>query len=243
MWSYYGSKSKVVHRYPAPKFDKIIEPFAGSARYALKYFDRDILLVDKWDVVVKIWHYLQQASPADIMGLPEPKYKESIEGYNLSEGERLLMGFMVARGVAFPQKIVQKFSDISIAKKRIANNLHKIRHWNIRKGEYSEIENETATWFVDPPYQVGGEHYHEKGIDYRRLSMWCESRDGQTIVCENTKADWLPFVPLERMTGAYSTTTEAVWSNYHVPYQLSLFTPSNNALHSDAGKASGAGEG
>ena len=52
MFSYYGSKSKVVDLYPRPKFDKIIEPFAGSARYALKYFDRDVLLVDKYEVIV-----------------------------------------------------------------------------------------------------------------------------------------------------------------------------------------------
>ena len=56
MWSYYGSKSKVVDLYPPPKFDKIIEPFAGSARYALKWFDRDILLVDKYPVIVDLWN-------------------------------------------------------------------------------------------------------------------------------------------------------------------------------------------
>ena len=50
MWSYYGGKSKVVDYYPTPKQSKIIEPFAGSARYALKWFDRDVLLVDKFDI-------------------------------------------------------------------------------------------------------------------------------------------------------------------------------------------------
>ncbi len=59
MWSYYGAKTSIVDYYPKPKFDKIIEPFAGTARYALKYFDRDVLLVDKYDVIVKIWRWLQ----------------------------------------------------------------------------------------------------------------------------------------------------------------------------------------
>lgn len=54
MFSYYGSKSKVVDLYPSPKFGKIIEPFAGSARYSLKYFDRDVLLVDK-DVFILVY--------------------------------------------------------------------------------------------------------------------------------------------------------------------------------------------
>lgn len=65
MWSYYGSKSKIIDVYPPPEYDKIIEPFCGTARYALKYWDREVLLVDKYDVIVKIWHYLQQAGERD----------------------------------------------------------------------------------------------------------------------------------------------------------------------------------
>jgi site-specific DNA-adenine methylase len=37
MFSYYGSKSKIIDHYPAPKFNKIIEPFAGSARYLASF--------------------------------------------------------------------------------------------------------------------------------------------------------------------------------------------------------------
>lgn len=151
MFSYYGSKSKIVDLYPSPKFGKIIEPFAGSARYALKYFDRDVLLVDKYDVIVKIWRYLQQASEADIMGLPEPKFTESLDSFNLSEGERLLMGFWVWRGAATPQKIVQSDNDIHGNKRFTAGNLYKIKHWIIKQGSYEDIENQEATWFIDPP--------------------------------------------------------------------------------------------
>lgn len=32
MFSYYGAKTKIVDYYPKPLFDKIVEPFAGSAR-------------------------------------------------------------------------------------------------------------------------------------------------------------------------------------------------------------------
>lgn len=229
MFSYYGSKSKVIDVYPSPKYRQIIEPFAGSARYALKWFDRDVLLVDKWDVIIKIWHYLQAASPSDIMGLPEPAYKESIEKYNLSEGERLLMGFLVARGVASPQKIVQQFSDIHAAKNQIASQLFKIKHWKIELGSYESIDNQEATWFVDPPYQVGGHKYIHRKMDFLHLAIWSQSRQGQVIVCENTKADWLPFWPMRKLNGAYSTTDEAIWSNHRTGFearQLSMFTGS-----------------
>lgn len=236
MFSYYGSKSKVVDLYPSPKFGKIIEPFAGSARYSLKYFDRDVLLVDKWEVIIKIWQYLQQASQQDILGLPEPKHKETLDSFNLSEGEKLLMGFMVWRGAASPQKIVQADNNIHDAKKFVASQLFKIKHWVIRQGSWDEIENTEATWFVDPPYQAKGGHKYKMNnskIDFPKLGEWCKARSGQVIVCESTEADWLPFYSMRTVNGSYSETTEAIWSNYRHDFQAvqsSMFsTPPNTA--------------
>jgi len=37
MFSYYGSKKKIVKYYPEPVHDVIIEPFAGAAWYSLEY--------------------------------------------------------------------------------------------------------------------------------------------------------------------------------------------------------------
>jgi site-specific DNA-adenine methylase len=105
MWSYYGSKSKIVHLYPKPKHDLIIEPFAGSARYALRYFDHDVLLVDKYQVIVDVWHYLQQASEADILGLPKLEKKERIPE-SLSQVEQDFLGFLVCGGVESPRHVV-----------------------------------------------------------------------------------------------------------------------------------------
>lgn len=58
MWGYYGSKSKIIKYYPPPKFDKVIEPFAGTAQYSLKYWEKDILLIDKYDVIIRLWEWL-----------------------------------------------------------------------------------------------------------------------------------------------------------------------------------------
>jgi site-specific DNA-adenine methylase len=70
MFSYYGSKGKIVDCYPPPKHKKVIEPFAGSARYSLKYFDKDVTIYDKYPVIIDVWKYLQEASESDILGLP-----------------------------------------------------------------------------------------------------------------------------------------------------------------------------
>ena len=40
------------------------------------------------------------------------------------------------------------------------------------------------------------------------------NRKGQVIVCENTKADWLPFYAMKNLKGSIHKTTEAIWSNY-----------------------------
>jgi 16S rRNA G966 N2-methylase RsmD len=221
MWSYYGSKSKVVDFYPPPKYGKIIEPFAGSAKYSLKFFDRDILLVDKYEVVVNLWHYLQSVTPAEIMALPEPVYNQSLDDFKtLAKIEKQLLGFMVSRGNAVPKKTVKTFSDVHSSKKQIASQLFKIKHWKIILGSYLDI--------IDPPYQEGGQEYKfgNKHLNFQELASWCKSRSGHVIVCENTKATWLPFKPMKEMTGITSTTTEAIWSNFETAYdtqQLSLF--------------------
>lgn len=235
MFSYYGSKSKVVDLYPSPKFGKIIEPFAGSARYSLKYFDREVILVDKYPVIVDLWKWLQQASEADIMALPNLENGQSLDNFDLPKEAKYLIGFCINGGSAQPKKTVKDFSNWNEQKRVIAKSLFKIKHWVIRLGSHDEIENTEATWFIDPPYQFGGEWYvkNNKSINFDELGKWCQSRSGQVIVCENTKANWLPFYAMRKMTGAYETTTEAIWSNMPHNFQAvqsSMFpTPPNTA--------------
>jgi hypothetical protein len=250
MWSYYGSKSKVVDFYPPPKYGKIIEPFAGSARYSLKFFDRDVLLVDKYEVIAKIWQWLQKASEADIMSLPTPDTGDNLDSFNFDLPEqKWLMGFLIKAGVDSPRLTVNSYRNaeyILQQKKDIASQLFKIRHWHIEFDSYENLQNTEATWFIDPPYQFGGEYYKvsNKHLDFHSLGEWCKSRNGQVIVCENTKADWLPFKAMREMNGTLYTTTEAIWSNFETPYdfqQMSLFGESaTNTACSGIGAGVGA---
>lgn len=223
MFSYYGSKSKIVDYYPPPKHQRIIEPFAGSARYSLKYWKNDVTILDKNEKVINTWKWLQKCNKNDILKLPKLKTGLDIRKINLTEEERTFLSFQVASGR--PSYIVTKFMDYDNwnqkVYKRIADQLEHIRHWNIVLGDYTNLENTVATWFVDPPYMFGGEHYAEsnKSINFTELAEWCKSRNGQVIVCENTKADWLPFNPLKQIQGACTTrTTEAIWSNQETNY-------------------------
>ena len=230
MWSYYGSKSKVVDLYPPPKFNTIIEPFAGSARYSLKYWNRDVLLVDKYSVIVDLWKFLQQCSYNDIMSLPELKKGKKFDTNGLTKNEINLLGFIAGQGVARPQMTCGTFDGMNShrSKKNIADNLFKIKHWKIVQASYEDLPNQEATWFIDPPYQFGGQYYKHptKNIDFTFLAKWCKTRKGQSIVCENTKADWLDFKPMKEMQGSIKKTTEAIWSNIPTNYdneQLRMF--------------------
>ena len=221
MFSYYGSKSKIVDYYPPPKYGKIIEPFAGSARYSLKYWDRDILLVDKYTGIVEAWKYLIEATKADILSLPKLKAGDNINNFNLSIGEKSLLSFLVNVGNTGRQSMTERSFDMYDDQiKNISSQVFKVKHWKIKQQSFDELENIEATWFVDPPYQFGGNEYKHsnKNIDFTELANWCRSRDGQTIVCENTKADWMEFKPMIKMQGMVHATTEAIWSNHVTNY-------------------------
>ena len=69
-----------------------------------------------------------------------------------------------------------------------------------------EIENQEATWFIDPPYNnAAGQRYRTRVSDYSKLGRWCRDRWGQVIVCENYGAEWLPFEPLAPRRGVISS--------------------------------------
>ena len=204
MFSYFGSKSKLLKYYPKPAYTTIVEPFAGTAKYALKYFDNDVILLEIYPKIFRIWKYLQQASIKDILSLPNVGYKEKIP-LSLTDEERWLIGYCVARGVPRPCTMGHKFNNWELDKVRIAKDLCKIRHWDIRNDDYKNIGNIQATWFIDPPYQTSGYKYNfgSSKIDYRSLSNYSTERNGQVIVCENGDADWLDFIPIKTFTGAF----------------------------------------
>ena len=218
MWSYYGRKTKVIDSYPYPIHDKIIEPFAGTAVYSLynNNWEKDIILLDKYEIVIKTWHYLQNTTREQILSLPEMHYKDKIDDHQyLSQEEKWLIGFNINGGSSQPKKTTMKFNVWNRVKFQIADNLYKIKHWDIREGDYHDLKNEKATWFIDPPYQHGGKYYRHgtKDLDFKELGEWATTRKGQIIICENTKADWLDFKPLKKMKGSLHTTTEAIWTN------------------------------
>ena len=225
MWSYYGSKSKIAKYYPKPIYGKIIEPFAGAAWYSARYSTRKISLSDKNQIIYGIWDWLINAATINDLTEHQNLYLgDNLNDRQMAPAHRWLLGFIINRGSSTPANIVQKWScqvvkrptwasTVAYQIERIITFLPEIKKWHIENEDYCNIKNEEATWFIDPPYQEGGQYYPEHDIDYSSLAEWCTSRKGQVIVCENAAASWLDFVPLTSIHGQRKKTTEMVWTN------------------------------
>jgi site-specific DNA-adenine methylase len=212
MFSYYGSKTKLIHLYPAPTHDTIIEPFAGAAAYAMQHWQKQVILYDAYPKVAAVWQYLIDASEADILALPDLKPGDKVTDFTLSDPERWLIGFSINRGSSVPKVTASQRSDGLTYKKYIRENLHKVKHWKVVSASYEDCPNQAATWFVDPPYQKAGKYYYGyTRMDYVKLGAWCKSLQGQVIVCENEGADWLPFEKLTLFHGSTKTQTEMLY--------------------------------
>lgn len=234
-FSFYGGKWRTALRYPPPQHEMIVEPFAGSAGYSVRYFDRKIRLVDVDPVIVGVWDYLIHAKPEEILILPERV--EHVDDVRGPQEARWLIGFWLNKGTAAPCKTPSHWMRHSLTgaykesggsgasnwwgtviRERVASQVESIRHWRVAVGSYMEVPNPTATWFIDPPYSGSvGRRYTHHSIDYGVLATFSRGRAGQVIVCENDGASWLPFRPFLRAKASPGRqkrtwhSAEAIW--------------------------------
>jgi hypothetical protein len=227
MFYYYGRKKQIAKHYPAPNYDTIIEPFAGAAAYSFhgNHWRRQVILVEKDPRVASIWEWLiYEATPQQILSLPDLRVGD--------KSSEFLHIVHAATKMAFKYKTIKVTPVLErnweISKRVMYSNLHKIKHWRIICGDYSECPDIEATWFIDPPYknQPGmGYKYGSESIDYDKLAEWALARYGEIIFCEGEWGDYLPFCPLLDLKGvAGKSSREVIY--YRSPFeapQLNLY--------------------
>ena len=211
---------------PPPIYSTIVEPFAGAAGYSLRYPDRQIVLVEKYPTVAAIWRYLISADAAEIRAIPEVEDVDDLPAW-VPAAARSLVGFTMNSACTTPRRTLsagrkklralhRQFEGWTPAmRERVASQVHRIRHWLLIEGDYTEAPDIEATWFIDPPYAGRpGRHYvhGSQSLDYAALATWCLTRRGQPIVCEQDGATWLPF----RSFGEFKSmqtgyAPEAIW--------------------------------
>jgi hypothetical protein len=209
MISYYGAKHLNVGDYPTPEFPCIVEPFAGSAGYSTRYYNRQVVLCDRDEDIVAVWRYLLAASPAELLALPDIPEGKTTDDLAIPPEARVLIGYWLNRGAVSANKKPSAWMRSReyhssfwgrTVRQRLARQVPLIQHWRVFCCDYREAPVVgPATWFVDPPYQGRpGSHYRygSRGLDYNVLGEWCRARPGQVIACEAQGAVWLPFAPL-----------------------------------------------
>jgi site-specific DNA-adenine methylase len=224
-FGYYGGKWRdALKLYPEPGHKTIVEPFAGSAGYSLRYAHLKVVLCEADPILAAVWHYLIKVPVREIRAIPDIRSNQSVDDMKISQEARWLVGLWLNRGVTAPRKRPSKWMRSGIrpgsfwgerVRETIACQLDKIRHWKVYNCSYDKCPvSREATWFIDPPYQAAGKHYRfgSDRIDYAKLAMWCRGRPGQVIVCENVGASWLPFRQLaETKTVRARPSKEAHW--------------------------------
>lgn len=224
-FGYYGGKWRdALRNYPAPEHDAVVEPFAGSAGYALRYPEKRVVLCERDPQIAAVWRYLLKAKADEILAIPDVPLDGTVDDLSTCDEAKWLVGLWLNRATARPRKSPSKWMRAEIrpgsfwgnrVRTTIASQVDAIRHWRLIEGDYTGCEEGIATWFIDPPYQLAGQHYHHgsQDIDFDQLADWCRSRKGQIIVCENEGADWLPFERLDavKTTRAGRRSKEVVW--------------------------------
>lgn len=224
-WRFYGGKWRAAPRYPAPLHPTIVEPFAGSAGYAMRYYDRNVILADLDPVIAGIWRYLVAVRASEIRRIPEVDHVNDLPRWVPQEA-RWLVGFAMNDACTAPcrrlsagrkklramGRIYEGWSEAH--RERVAQQVEFIRHWVVKEGSYDSLRNRKATWFVDPPYNNrAGSYYVYADVEYRDLARWCQGRRGQIIVCENEGAAWLPFKPFAVLKAGVNGkgSKEVIW--------------------------------
>lgn len=229
-WRYYGGKWRAAPRYPKPDHSTIIEPFAGAAGYSLRYPDREVVLVEKYSVIAELWRWLIAATSDEVMSIPCVDSTDDLPRW-VPSGALFLVGFCMNTATVSPRVTLssgkKKLRDLGCTRegwteehrRMVAAQVGHIKHWRIIEGDYSKAPDVEATWFIDPPYQRAGIHYKHPStaIDFAALGAWCQSRRGQSIVCEAAGADWLPFSPFMDAksfgaAGKNKTSAEVIWT-------------------------------
>lgn len=203
MFYYYGRKKQIAKYYPSPQCDTIIEPFAGAAAYSLykENWRKRVILVEKDERVFDIWNWLiNEATVEEINNLPTLKVGE--------RSSEFLHIIHAVTKMAFQFKTIKVTAILErnweISKRTMAQNLYKIKHWEIINGDYTDAPNIKATWFIDPPYKGDsglGYRYGSNTINYTNLAEWALHRKGELIFCEGKEGDYLPFKPLVDLKG------------------------------------------
>ncbi len=223
MFFYFGRKARAAKTYPAPEYPIVIEPFAGSMGYSLKWRPKQAIGIERDVVVHDLWHRLMNMTEQEMRSFPTPVLGErtydrwvmqgSASNANARCNWRTVNQFMITH---FEQQRAMALTHLNYAKTSVLYSL----------GDYRQAPDIEATWFIDPPYEgvLRGYRHGPDLIDFTELAEWCLSRRGQVIICEGPSGSWLPFQHHGTTRGPATFTKDGVMVSDNVEHVLTRTT-------------------
>lgn len=213
LFKWFGSKWSASKHYPAPRFDRVVEPYAGSAGYALRFgAGRRVIIAERDPHLRLLWRWLiSEATAAQILEIPlDLPEGLDIRALGLNIGQAtLLKTWQRTNNVgncwttsAWGSKPGQWTAS---TRARVAAEFSAVRSWILTDSAEDLFASPAApaTWFVDPPYQFNY-RYKTAPLAYSTLGAQLASLPGEVIVCEardpktGLAPNWLPFVDFRR---------------------------------------------
>lgn len=200
---YFGGKNRLCAWYPEPKYEVVVEPFAGSAGYSTFWYDRKVILNEINPTICRVWKFIIETPSEELARLPLLGPNDRVSDLSVGIPAKDLIGMWCYRGDDKPRdKLAPWAKDYPKAfwgpwiRDRIALQAEKIRHWKVIQGAAQDLSigTEKRTWFLDPPYANGG-HKYQYGtelLDYDWMRDWMRRLPGQVIACERDNDRWLP---------------------------------------------------
>ena len=230
LFKLFGSKWSASKHYPAPEYDTIVEPFAGSAGYSLRHYHKSVILAEKNEHVYNLWNWLiNDATEDDIRSIPlNLKEGMDIRELGMSDGQNLLLKNWQRTNNVGNCWTISPWGNkpgqwTESTRSRVAEQFQYIKHWKVYKDSKDVYNSSESTWFVDPPYFAN--YKYKTTVDYEDLGRTCSNLRGQVIVCEATcpktqeNPNWLPFssfrrtVTSRRKADNNHHSNELIWTN------------------------------
>lgn len=164
-FSFYGGKYRAAPRYPAPAHRLLIEPFAGSAGYAVRHWTKLVVLYDADPILAGVWDYLIRVPAAEVLRLPLDVPDVRLLPSWVPQEARWLIGFWLNAAAATPHLTPSAWARSGPrangdrfcvhwgrrARERIASQVDRVRHWRIRN---------TSFEYAPPPSKQRGSSTH-----------------------------------------------------------------------------------
>jgi hypothetical protein len=223
LFKWFGSKWQSAKRYPQPKYDTIVEPFAGGAGYSLNHCDRSVVIWEDDPNVSRLWRWiLNEATTALIAEIPVGiPVGTDVRTLGLSVGQQLLLKHWQRTNNVGDCWTVSPWGDkpgqwTANTRARVAEEIHAVKHWKF-EDPFSYIDA-PCTWFIDGPYLFNYRYRSDlPEFDFDALSSLEQTitRKSQVIVCEakckktGRIPDYLPFVESHRSVTSRRKITQS----------------------------------